>query len=409
MLKSLLLFIFIGWSDPLVLYPGLSLPVPVPAKGAITVDKKGVVQIKDHGRSLQIVGKKTGQTKLRAAGIDYQIVVLRQELYETFQKLNRWVHEKRGPRIEIEDQKVFIRGDILSVIDWRELIEFTGSDDDFSIQARIDDDLKKQINEYLRSLTEKNNLPYSDMNVLPSWEISIPSSQASNLPVYKKILSPYGIKINHSSYALANLPLVEVTIIAAEMNRSELTAIGLLWPTATSFQLIPELSLTPNSLGLTLNHLEQRGLGKVLASPTLVTQSGEEAAFHSGGEMPIKTSNQFNSGVVWKRYGILLKIKPRADFSGKMDITVECEVSSLHGPSVDNVPGLLINKISSRFNLKESKTIALSGLIKKEWRTSQQGLAGLSKIPLLGDLLSSHAYNSAESELIFFVTPRIVR
>jgi pilus assembly protein CpaC len=247
------------------------------------------------------------------------------------------------------------------------------------------------------------------MNTLPNWEISIAGSKKDNLSVYKKIFSPYGIKINHSSYALTNIPMIEITILATEIKRGEMSQIGVSWPAGTSFQILPKLKLDPAGLSVTLDHLEQKGWGRVLASPTLLTQSGETATFHSGGEFPIKTSNQYNASVVWKQYGILMKIKPRADFTGKMDVQVECEVSAIDNKNIDNLPGLLINRISSHFNLSETKTIALSGLLREEWDHSRQGLPGLSSLPIFGSLFSSENYRNKQSELVFFVTPRIVR
>jgi pilus assembly protein CpaC len=138
-------------------------------------------------------------------------------------------------------------------------------------------------------------------------------------------------------------------------------------------------------------------------------RSGKEAQFLAGGELPIKITAHKRQDVVWKKYGVLLKIKPVADFSGRMSIALETEVSTIDtSNTVDGLPGLLTNRIESHFDLKESRTIALSGLIKHQSGQSSQGLPGLSSVPILGSLFASREFRDDKTELVVFVTPEVV-
>jgi pilus assembly protein CpaC len=106
---------------------------------------------------------------------------------------------------------------------------------------------------------------------------------------------------------------------------------------------------------------------------------------------------------------VLLKIKPLVDGDGRMSIALETEVSMIdQSQVVDGIPGLLTNRIQSHFDLERSETIALSGLIKKEWGKSRSGLPALSNIPILGLLFSSEDYRENRTELVVFVTPKVV-
>jgi len=79
--------------------------------------------------------------------------------------------------------------------------------------------------------------------------------------------------------------------------------------------------------------------------------------------------------VVWKPYGILLKIKPLADFSGRMSIALTTEISKADfDQKVDGFPGMKTNRIETHFDLLQSRTIALSGLIKHEQIEGSEGL-----------------------------------
>jgi pilus assembly protein CpaC len=396
--------------ESLILYPGMATEIKSPLHQKILVEKKGLVALKDRGHRLQLVGKKTGTTRLNIGKHQYEIQVIKESIYKTYRKLLKWQIGKLGPRVEIENGKVQVRGKLHSYLDWKSLPEWMDAEDDFSLQTKIDSEVAQKIKEHLIGLSNSNNIPFGVFNQHPTWEISFNVSEKSNLAAYKKIFSPLGIKINQSKNALSAVPMIEVNIIAAEVKHGETSKFGVNWPETAQVQIIPSVASSPANIFVNVDLFEQQGFGKVLASPTLLAQSGEEATFHSGGEMPIKSSNQYNSSVTWKKYGIILKIKPKADFTGKMSIDIECEISMIDtSTAVDGVPGLLMNRMSSHFNLSETKTIALSGLIKEEWGESEQGLPGFKNIPIFSQLFSSKHYRNNQSELVFFVTPRIIK
>jgi pilus assembly protein CpaC len=114
--------------------------------------------------------------------------------------------------------------------------------------------------------------------------------------------------------------------------------------------------------------------------------------------------------VVWKRYGILLRVKPRADAAGRLSISLETEVSTLDkSMAVDGIPAILTNRVSSHFDLTKPQTIALSGLLKNEDGNSTEGVPLLSRLPIIGALFSSKDFRENRSELIIFVRPSILK
>ncbi|MBK7960123.1 MAG: hypothetical protein IPK04_02190 [Bdellovibrionales bacterium] len=101
-------------------------------------------------------------------------------------------------------------------------------------------------------------------------------------------------------------------------------------------------------------------------------------------------------------------MKPKADSSGRMNLKIETEVSSIT-EIVDGIPSLATNRVSTTFDLKETKTIVLSGLLKDQNTTSQSGLPWLQRIPILGSLFSSEDYIQKRTELLIFVRPEILQ
>jgi pilus assembly protein CpaC len=228
---------------------------------------------------------------------------------------------------------------------------------------------------------------------------------------YQRALAGFGFRIEASSTTMSLEPMVRVKIVVAEFRKSYLQRIGLGWPGAESAQLLPEWVFpSQKAFQIDIKALESAGIAKILASPTLLCRSGKEAQFLAGGEFPIKIANFRNQDVIWKKYGVLLRIKPQADLSGRMSISLQTEVSTLDSSrTVDGIPGLLSNRIESHFDLSDSRTIALSGLIKKDSGKSRSGLPFLSDLPVLGPLFSSRDFHEDRTELVVFVTPEVIK
>ncbi|HEX5056722.1 MAG TPA: pilus assembly protein N-terminal domain-containing protein [Gammaproteobacteria bacterium] len=148
----------------------------------------------------------------------------------------------------------------------------------------------------------------------------------------------------------------------------------------------------------------------LLASPVLSARSGGEAEFLSGGEVPIPVSNGLgDTSVEFKEFGIILRIKPRADNAGNIVAEVETELSTVDDSlAVNNTPGFRTRKTSTDVSLRNGQTLILSKLVSNEISKNTTGIIGLSKIPILGALFRSSNFRNAKSELVIFVTPQII-
>ncbi|MEJ2061298.1 MAG: pilus assembly protein N-terminal domain-containing protein [Gammaproteobacteria bacterium] len=163
--------------------------------------------------------------------------------------------------------------------------------------------------------------------------------------------------------------------------------------------------------GLTssINLLAQSGQAYLLAEPRLSTKSGGTATFLAGGEVPIPvTSGLGSTNVIFKKYGIQLKIKPVTDDKGNILAHVETEVSDVNpNQTVQGIPGFLTRSASTDISMHEGQTMVISGLINQNTGESVTGIPGLRDIPILGALFRSKTFQNKESELVIFVTPRI--
>ena len=165
-------------------------------------------------------------------------------------------------------------------------------------------------------------------------------------------------------------------------------------------------------LGATLQAMAQSGRTTILAEPQLSARNGAKASFLAGGEVPFAVSTPNGTTVQFKPYGVRLDIQPRVDRLGNIRATIETEFSqldlSLRTGDSSGVPGLLVRRTSTEFNVHGGETIVLSGLIQREVSNTVDKVPGLGDVPVLGSLFRSRRFQNKETELVVFVTPTVV-
>lgn len=199
-----------------------------------------------------------------------------------------------------------------------------------------------------------------------------------------------------------------------EINKQAFREIGIDWPSSISLsdpsgfrlsRLSPE-----KSLEMIISVAVLTGKARILSSPRLVCRSGESASFLAGGEIAIPRKDKDGQiAVTWKRYGIILEIHPRLDSDGLIHARITSEVSTVdHSNSIEGIPGILTRKISTYLSLASGQTAVLSGLINNEDAENITKIPLLGDIPVLGELFKSRSFKKRETELLVFLTPRIV-
>jgi len=161
-------------------------------------------------------------------------------------------------------------------------------------------------------------------------------------------------------------------------------------------------------------YLEQHNLGKILAQPHLLANSGEEAKFLSGGEIPIVIAQALNSSIVFKQFGTSVEFVPTVIGRNDIELLVKPEVSEpdfalgvqLFGFTV---PAFVTRRAETMVQLKDNQTLIIAGLIMHEKKTEVQKVPYLGDVPYLGGLFRNTSYSNTETDLVMSVTPQIVQ
>ncbi|MFC1805458.1 type II and III secretion system protein family protein [Planctomycetota bacterium] len=163
--------------------------------------------------------------------------------------------------------------------------------------------------------------------------------------------------------------------------------------------------------------LKENSYLRLLAEPTLVALSGEEASFLAGGEYPIPVSQGTGVGtaitVEYREYGIRLKFLPTVLGNNMIRLRVAPEVSELSeaGAVVQggiSVPGTIVRRSETTLQMRSGQTFAMAGLLSRTTNTSNSRTLLLGDLPLIGPLFRSVSHRQNEVELLVLVTVSLV-
>ncbi len=180
-----------------------------------------------------------------------------------------------------------------------------------------------------------------------------------------------------------------------------------------------------------MNAMEQAGVMRTLAEPSLTAISGQQAKFYVGGEyrLPAEQEVSTEDGTTTVQrtinsvdYGIELNFKPIVLSPGRISLAIETNVSepTYEGSATTGngitprVPGNTYMSIRKReasttVELPSGGSIVIAGLVQDNIRQAMSGMPGISKVPVLGTLFRSKDFVRNETELVIIATPYLVR
>lgn len=184
------------------------------------------------------------------------------------------------------------------------------------------------------------------------------------------------------------------------------------------------IGATRNNTQLLVDAERRDGLIKVLAEPNIVAISGQEASFLAGGKIfiPVARENSGTGGVTItleeKEFGVGLKFTPVVLDGGRIHLKVAPEVSELSqtgspfttiNGATAILPSFTTRRAQTSVQLMDGQSLAIAGLIKNNVTETVRRLPVLGELPILGALFRSSEFQTDRTELMFLITPRLVK
>ncbi|MGB9150886.1 MAG: type II and III secretion system protein family protein [Burkholderiales bacterium] len=175
---------------------------------------------------------------------------------------------------------------------------------------------------------------------------------------------------------------------------------------------------------VTIDAEKTDGLVRILAEPTVMAISGQEGSFLAGGKIFIPVSSTADNGFIRtvleeKEFGVGVKFTPTVLEGGRINLKVAPEVSELNpegvgisafgGTARAILPSINTRRAATTVQLHDGQSFAIGGLIKNNITQNIRALPILGEIPILGALFRSSNFQTDKTELVFVVTPRLVK
>jgi pilus assembly protein CpaC len=175
---------------------------------------------------------------------------------------------------------------------------------------------------------------------------------------------------------------------------------------------------------LSIDAEKNDGVVRVLAEPNIMAISGQSASFLSGGKIfiPIAQTPNIGAGgttitLEEKEFGVGLKFTPTV-LDGRVNLKIVSEVSELSqtgtpfttvGGITAILPSMTTRRVDTTVQLGDGQSFVVAGLIKNNVTEALNKIPGLGEAPVVGALFRSSEFQNDQTELMFVVTPRLVK
>jgi len=171
-----------------------------------------------------------------------------------------------------------------------------------------------------------------------------------------------------------------------------------------------------------LNLLETRHQGKLVSAPSIIATDSIMANMNVGQDVPVLTSSGvaggvqsggnsvFTNTVSSRSTGVSLGILARVNSSGVVTMQISQQVSQPQETTTSNIssPSFSTRNFTTQVTVQDGDTIAIGGFIQESKTLDTSGVPFLSRIPVLGSAFGSKSNGRARTELIVFLTPRVI-
>ncbi len=276
-------------------------------------------------------------------------------------------------------------------------------------EVRVDESGKQQV--LLNVIVAELNRSRME-NFGINWTMALPRWNISLVNMAGGVATPYTAT---SSLTANSLIQSNPPVVVSSSASGTLPANGTLIPLLLSQNLTYGLAAGNNNIQTQsfFQFLEENSMGKILAEPHLLANSGEKAQFLSGGEIPIVVSQALNTSIVFKQFGTSIIFVPTVIGFDDILLKVNPEVSApdfQHGVNLFGftVPAFVTRKAETMVRLKNNQTLIIAGLLLNTKTETVAKVPYLGDIPYVRGLFRNTSYNNTQTDLVMTVTPQIV-
>jgi type IV pilus assembly protein PilQ len=164
------------------------------------------------------------------------------------------------------------------------------------------------------------------------------------------------------------------------------------------------------NLDVALSALENSGNGRLLSTPRVTTQNNIAAEMTQGVQIPIQTVSNNTVTVTFRDAALTLRVTPQITAANTVIMQIAVENSQADfSRAVNGIPPINTQRANTSVLVSDGATTVIGGVYVTNQQNQNDRTPGVSRIPLLGWLFRRDAVNDTSTELLIFITPRIIR
>jgi type IV pilus assembly protein PilQ len=161
-------------------------------------------------------------------------------------------------------------------------------------------------------------------------------------------------------------------------------------------------------LGIELSALEAEGLGRVVASPRLVTADQAKAMIEQGTELPYQVAaGNGATSIAFRKANLRLEVTPRITPEGSITMDLDVHKDSV-GQSTPAGFAIDTKHVSTQVRVEDGGTVMIGGIYETTDNQNLGGVPGLRHLPGLGWLFGNRSNQRSKQELLIFLSPKML-
>ncbi len=162
-------------------------------------------------------------------------------------------------------------------------------------------------------------------------------------------------------------------------------------------------------LNLELSAMESEGKGKIVSSPRVVTADQQKASIEQGEEIPYQVATSSGAtSIQFKKAALRLEVTPQITPEGNVIMQLDVSKDSRGANTPNAGPAINTKKVDTQVLVENGGTVVIGGIFTQDDRDELNKVPLLGDIPILGHLFRNKSRVSTKTELLVFITPKIV-
>jgi general secretion pathway protein D len=181
------------------------------------------------------------------------------------------------------------------------------------------------------------------------------------------------------------------------------------------FTYLISSSKFPGGIAAALRLLDSYGNTKIISNPHIAALDNQRATIKVGNRIPVPqsvivggTSNAVANSTQYIDTGVLVQVTPHINAGGLVTLEIQAEVSNAPDFTPGEAPPINTRSVQTSVAVATGQTMVMGGLILDQDSNSSDGLPWLARIPVVGGLFGNQSLTKNRSELVLFVTPRVL-